>query len=87
MNFQRIIDQIIRSGTSMGANYREAKETSTKKDFKFKIGICLRESKENAYWLQLIIEANPGLEKRIEPLLKENRELVKIFATILLKLK
>lgn len=83
----KLIDQIIRSGTSMGANYREANETSTKKDFKFKIGICLRESKETVYWLQLIIEANPGLEKRIEPLLKENRELVKIFAAILVKSK
>lgn len=82
INF-KLTDQIIRSGTSVGANYREANETSTKKDFKFKIGICLRESKETIYWSQLIIEANQKFDKRIEPLLKENMELVKIFATIL----
>jgi len=86
INF-KLIDQITRSGTSVGANYREANETLTKKDFKFKIGICLRESKETVYWLQLIIEANSEFEKRIESLLKENRELVKIFAAILIKSK
>ncbi|MFA5187828.1 MAG: four helix bundle protein [Patescibacteria group bacterium] len=58
INF-RLIDQIIRSGTSMGANYREANETETKKDFKHKIRICLRECKETGYWLELIEEANP----------------------------
>ena len=86
INF-KLIDQVVRSGTSLGANYREANETSTKKDFKFKLGICLRESKETIYWLQLVIEANPEFEKKMKLLLKENRELVKIFATILVKSK
>ncbi len=83
----RLSDQVVRSGTSPGANYREANETESKKDFKFKIRICLRESKETVYWLQLIVEANSEMTKRIEPLLQEAHELVKIFAAILLNSK
>jgi len=71
----------------MGANYREANETETKKDFKYRIRICLKEGKETVYWLNLIIEANPELEIRIKPLLQESIELVKIFAAILEKSK
>jgi len=78
-------DQIIRSGTSLGANYREANETETKKDFLFRVRICRKESKETIYWLNLIVEANPELKVRIQPLLQETTELVKIFATILKK--
>src|SRR3990172_8238576 len=79
--------QIIRSGTSMGANYREANETETKKDFCFRIRICRKEGKETIYWLNLIIEANPQLKEKIIPLLQEATELVKIFAAILIKSK
>jgi four helix bundle protein len=78
---------VVRSGTSMGANYREANETETKKDFKYRIRICRKEGKETVYWLKLIIEANPEFKKRIEPLLQESSELVKIFASILEKCK
>jgi four helix bundle protein len=78
-------DQIIRSGTSLGANYREANETQTKKDFLFRISICRKEGKETIYWLYLIVEANPELKIRIQPLLQETTELVKIFAAILKK--
>ncbi len=77
-----LIDQVIRSGTSMGANYREANETETKKDFLFRIRICRKEGKETIYWLNLIIEANPEFDERIKPLLQETVELVKIFAAI-----
>lgn len=86
INFN-LCDQVIRSGTSMGANYREANETETKKDFMFRIRICRKEGKETIYWLQLIEEANPEFRKRIEPLLQETTELVKIFAAILEKTK
>lgn len=84
INF-KLIDQLVRSGTSMGANYREANETETKKDFKFRMRICRKEGKETIYWLNLIIEANPEFEERIKPLLQETSELVKIFAAILNK--
>jgi four helix bundle protein len=86
INF-KLIDQVIRSGTSMGSNYREANETETKKDFKYRLRICRKEGKETVYWLQLIIEANPDFEDRIKPLLQETTELVKIFAAILEKCK
>ena len=79
--------QIMRSGTSMGANYREANETETKKDFCFRIRICRKEGKETIYWLNLIVEANPELQERLKSLFKETTELVKIFASILEKTK
>ena len=86
INF-RLIDQVIRSGTSLGSNYREANETETKKDFQFRMRICRKEGKETIYWLQLITEANPELEEKLKPLLQETQELVKIFAAILEKTK
>ncbi|NCQ05943.1 MAG: four helix bundle protein [Candidatus Moranbacteria bacterium] len=49
--------------------------------------ICRKEGKETVYWLQLLIEANPDLEKRVAPLLQETIELVKIFAAIIEKSK
>jgi four helix bundle protein len=82
-----LVGQLTRSGTSLGANYRGAAETETKKDFLFRTRICRKEGKETVYWLNLIIEANPELSERIEPLLKETIELVKIFATIIQKSK
>src|SRR3989344_8356505 len=82
VNF-KLIDQIVRSGTSMGANYREANETETKKDFRFRLRICRKEGKETVYWLNLIIEANPEFAERIKPLFEETIELVKIFAAII----
>ncbi|MBP5993478.1 MAG: four helix bundle protein [Candidatus Moranbacteria bacterium] len=82
-----ISGQLMRSGTSLGANYREANETVTKKDFSFRMRICRKEAKETVYWLQLVVEANPDLDKRVSPLLQETRELVKIFAAIIEKSK
>lgn len=82
---RRFGDQVLRSGTSLGANYREANETETKKDFCFRLRICRKEAKETIYWLNLIIEANPELKERILPLLKETTELLKIFAKIIEK--
>ncbi len=86
INF-KLADQIIRSGTSLGANYREANETETKKDFQFRLRICRKEAKETIYWIKLIIEANPELSQRIQSLLSETFELLKIFASILEKCK
>lgn len=83
----RLTDQLIRSGTSMGANYREANETETRKDFLFRVRISRKEGKETIYWLNLIIDANPEFSERIEPLLQETMELVKIFAAIIAKSK
>lgn len=81
----RLSDQFIRSGTSLGSNYREANETETKKDFAFRMRICRKEAKETIYWLNLILENNPEFRSKIEPLIKESMELVKIFAAIINK--
>jgi len=86
INF-KLVDQLIRSATSIGANYREANETETKKDFSFRIRICRKEGKETFYWLQLLSDTNPNFKNQINNLLDETLELVKIFAAILMKSK
>lgn len=78
------IKQVIRSSGSVGANYIEANESLSKKDFIMRIKICRKEAKESAYWLRLIVETNS--EEFIEEgriLLNEAIELKKIFSTIL----
>ena len=82
-----IVNQLLRSSTSIGANYREANETDSKKDFQNKIRIAKKESKETIYWIELIIEANPTFEKRTSRLLIESKELIKILCTIYDKIK
>ena len=84
INF-RLCDQLVRSGTSVGANYREANETDTGKDFKNRIRIAKKEAKETVYWLDLILDSNPEFSKEIEELLDEAGQLVKILASIYLK--
>lgn len=79
--------QIIRSATSIGANYREANEALSKKDFILRVKISRKEAKETIYWLELIIEANPTYKERIKPLLQEAVELKKILSSILEKSK
>ena len=80
-----LINQCSRSGTSMGSNYREANETETKKDFRFRIRICRKEGKETIYWLELLIDDNEVHAKNLLDILNETRQLVKIFAAILEK--
>ena len=74
--------QVLRSGTSVGANYREARRGRSKAEFISKIGDCLKEADETLYWLELMTEENIVPVKRLEPLLKEADELVAIFTTI-----
>ena len=75
--------QIIRSGTSIGANYAEANESNSKKDFLNKISISKKESKETIYWLRLIREFAPSFKKDVFPLEQEARELILIFSAII----
>jgi four helix bundle protein len=66
------ISQLIRASGSAGANYREADDTITKKDFYHRIGICRREAKESKYWLELLSHSNPKLSgEGIESLMDE----------------
>jgi four helix bundle protein len=77
-----LIDQIIRSGTSVAANYCEADDAVSKKDFKNKIGTCRKESRETKLWLRMIAAAEPGLKTEARKLWQEAKELHLIFAAI-----
>lgn len=77
--------QLIRSASSVGANYIEANERLGTKDFKMKIRICIREAKESAYWLRLTLPISPEMENDRNYLKMEARELVLIFSAILNK--
>jgi four helix bundle protein len=73
-----IANQLVRSGTSVGANYRAACRGRSKAEFISKLGIVEEEADESAYWLEMIIEAGLIKPKRVEPLLQEANELVAI---------
>ena len=79
-----LISQLIRSGTSIGANYHEANGASSKKDFQNKIFICKKESKETLYWLQLLgdIVKDENIKQDYQNLLQEAKELMLIFGKI-----
>ena len=78
--------QLTRSSGSVGANYIEANESLSKKDFVMRIKICRKEAKESGYWLRLVdIGDSNELAKRREELLAESIELMKIFGAILQK--
>jgi four helix bundle protein len=80
-----LIDQIVRSGTSVGANYCEADDASTKKEFRQKIGYCRKEARETKHWLRMIVKAEPQLRGPAASLWQEAKELHLIFAAILRK--
>jgi len=78
-----LIDQCIRAGTSTGANYIEANEGLSRKDFVHRIRISRKEAKETRYWLFLIVEAWPQGKREAEKLASEAKEYVLIFSQIL----
>ena len=79
--------QMLRSGTSVGANYREADEGRSKAEFIAKMGDSLRELSETEYWLELLIESETVKGESMVPLLDETRQLKLIFTTIIRKSK
>jgi four helix bundle protein len=83
----KLISQVIRSAGSVGANYREANDSLGEKDFLMRLKISRKEAKETHFWLELIIEANPSLKKRMENLFQESLELKKILSSIISKLQ
>jgi len=80
---QRLIPQLVASGGSLGANYCEANEAESKKDFQHKIGICKKETKETKHWLRLLARANPDFSEEFKKLWQEAQELLLIFSKIL----
>ena len=79
--------QVLRSGTSVGANYREADEGRSKAEFIAKMGDSLRELSETEYWLELLIESETIKSSSMASLLDETRQLKLIFTTIIRKSK
>ncbi len=74
--------QVLRSGTSVGANYREASRARSKSEFISKIGDSLKEIEETEYWLELLVDSGRAKASRMASLLGETRELNAIFTTI-----
>ncbi|MFW5885000.1 MAG: four helix bundle protein [Patescibacteria group bacterium] len=78
-----LVSQVVRAGTSIGANYMEADCSDTKKDFKYKISLCKKEAKETTHWLRMIAKANESQKENCRKLWKEARELTLIFSSII----
>ena len=74
--------QVLRSGTSVGANYCEASRGRSKAEFISKIGDCLKEVEETEYWLELLVDSECVDAMRMAELLDEARQLIAIFTTI-----
>ena len=77
-----IIVQLVKSGTSVAANYCEADDSLTKKEFIHRIGICRRESREAKFWLRMVVNTVPRLLEFANPLSQEAHELNLIFSSI-----
>ncbi len=77
-----LINQLVRSGTSVGANYCEADDAHSRKDFKHKISICKKEARETKYWLKMISNAVPELKCDTIAVKNEAQELNLIFNAI-----
>lgn len=84
VNF-KLVDQIIRSGSSIGANYREANDALGKKDFVNRLRISRKEAKETSFWLELVLEANPELKTEINKLADECIQERNILSAIITK--
>lgn len=79
---QRLIGQFVGAGTSVGANYCEADDAVSKKEFKQKIGYCKKEARESKFFLRMVVNAVPALREEAKSLWQEAKELHLIFAKI-----
>lgn len=82
-----LVKQLLRSSTSVGANYIEANEALSKKDFLMRIKISRKEARESVYWLKLVEIRSPESMRKREILIEEATQLVKIFSSIVEKAK
>ena len=78
-----MIDQVLRSGTSIGANVTEAGSAQSKKDFAHKMHIAFKEANETRYWLELLVASETISQKTADGLLNDITELIKLLASIL----
>lgn len=79
------VNQLIRSSTSIGANFEESSEAQSNKDLIHKMSIVKKEAKETKYWIELVCFEYQILSYDGKSLIQENLELIKIFATIILR--
>jgi four helix bundle protein len=79
--------QVLRSGTSIGAYYREGHRAKSDADIVHKFETALQELDETDFWLELLIKGEIVPAKKLEPLIKETNELIAIFTTIVTKIK
>jgi four helix bundle protein len=78
----RLINQIVGAGTSIGANFCEANDCVSKKDFRHTVKRCIKESKETRFFLRMIVASEPGLADEARRLYREATELTRILATM-----
>ena len=78
----RLIDQLVGAGTSVGANYCEANEAVSKKDFRYIISHCIKEAKETRFFLRMVAASEPSLSEEARKLYREATELLRIFASM-----
>ena len=74
--------QLLRSGTSIGANVREAVNAYSKKEFAAKMSIALKEAGETAYWLELLVETDYITKVQFDSIYADNEELIKLLVSI-----
>jgi len=77
-----MIGQMVDTGTSVGANYCEADDAGSKKEFRYRISLCKRESRESKHWLRMVAKAVPELKEEARTLWQEAKELNLIFSSI-----
>lgn len=82
-----LVRQLLRSATSIGANYREANRGVSRADFANKVGTVQKEAAETQYWLELLLDSALASSRNAQELLNESSELLAIFASIGKKLK
>ena len=85
--YRTLSRQLLRSGTSIGANVREAQSAQSDKDFIHKLEIALKEARETQYWLEILIESELVEPKKFQSLLQEANEIGKILVASTKKLK
>jgi four helix bundle protein len=78
-----VVGQLVKSATSIGANYCEADDAGSKKEFRYRISVCKREPRESKHWLRMIVAAEPDHKPDARVLWQEAKELHLIFAAIL----
>src|SRR5262245_27239463 len=77
-----LVRQLVRAATSIGANYAEADEAGSRKEFRYRISVCCREARETQYWLRMLAAAAPDVKELARTLWKEANELTRIFGAI-----